>query len=524
VARWIRIASAIVMVGSLLMLVRLLPVDRLVALLSQQVDRLGIWGPVLFAAAYVLAAVLFIPGSALTLAAGAIFGLATGTTVVSIAATMAAAASFLIGRYLARDAIRRKAARNPRFAAIDAAIGEGGWKIIALLRLSPAIPFSLGNYLFGLTAIRFWPYVVTSWIAMLPGTFLYVYLGYAGRAGLNAASGSAGSKPLGQWMLLAVGLLATVVVTVYVTRLAKQAIRKQAAMIDTANKSGDEQVTSNGPRVASTVAMVAGAVLLAGCTAAGYAYRTKITKLFGPPSVTLAEKYEEKPGPKIDHGVFDTLLRKHVDEQGRVDYVGLKQHAAQLDAYIATLGTAPVAELGRNERLALLINAYNAFTLRLILDHAPLKSIKDIPAEQRWDAKRWLLGGETVSLTQIEHEMIRPNFREPRIHFALVCAAKGCPPLRNEAFTAEKLDEQLESQTRYVHSHAAWFQFDPKQNVLKLTSLYKWYGDDFRQVSGSVPAFAAQYSDELKRALDAGQPVREEFMDYDWSLNAKDVP
>ena len=121
--------------------------------------------------------------------------------------------------------------------------------------------------------------------------------------------------------------------------------------------------------------------------------------------------------------------------------------------------TAPIDELGRDERLALLINAYNAFTLRLILDHYPVASITDIPADQRWDAVRWRLAGETYSLNQIEHELVRPNFREPRIHFALVCAAVGCPPLRTEAYTGELLEEQLEGQTRYSHAHDRWLRY-----------------------------------------------------------------
>ena len=112
-----------------------------------------------------------------------------GTIIVSLASTTGAALAFVIARYLARDSVARWVRRSPRFEAIDRAIGEEGWKIVALLRLSPAVPFNLQNYLYGLTKIRFWPCVLTSWAAMLPGTLMYVYLGVVGRAGLEAASG-----------------------------------------------------------------------------------------------------------------------------------------------------------------------------------------------------------------------------------------------------------------------------------------------------------------------------------------------
>ncbi len=304
--RWVRLASLAIILVSLVLLARLLPVDRVVALLSTRVEQLGVWGPSAFAGTYVLAAILFVPGSTLTLAAGAVFGLIVGTIVVSVASTAAAVISFLIGRHVARDAVHRWAARNPRFAAIDRAIGQQGWKIIALLRLSPAVPFSLGNYLFGITSIRFWPYVLTSWRAMLPGTFMYVYLGYAGRAGLAAAAGCSGSRSPGQWVMLVVGLVATVAVTVYVTRLARKAVRENAVLSD-----GSETPRADGsaPRpsgVVGTIATAVLALLLVACIAYAYTPPGRITGLFGPPAVTMRDTYAEKPGgAPFDHSAFD---------------------------------------------------------------------------------------------------------------------------------------------------------------------------------------------------------------------------
>ena len=229
----------------------------------------------------------------------------------------------------------------------------------------------------------------------------------------------------------------------------------------------------------------------------------------------------QAPAPPFDHSVLDTLLTKHVDDDGWVDYQGLDADAARLDAYLEAVAAAPFDRMSRDEKLALLINAYNAATLRLILDFRPVKSIKDIPAAKRWDHRRWVIGGKTMSLGDIEHEQIRAKFKEPRIHFALVCAAVGCPKLRNEAFVAERLDDQLDDQMRYAHTHDRWFEFDPDSGVLKLTKLYDWYAGDFTQTSGTVEAYAAQYAPSLKRAMDAGRRVTVRWLVYDWDLNRR---
>lgn len=219
--KWI-LAAAVVL--GLIAASRLLPVASWTRQLEGWISGMGAAGYAAFYAIYVVGALLFVPGAALTVAAGFLFGLLRGTAIVSLAATTAAALAFLIARHAARGAVEARARKDARFTAIDKAIGERGWKIVALLRLSPAVPFSLSNYFYGLTAIRFWPYLLTSWVAMLPGTVLYVYLGAAGRA---AAQGE-GRTPL-ETAYLAVGLAATVAVTVYLTRVARRALRKAGA-------------------------------------------------------------------------------------------------------------------------------------------------------------------------------------------------------------------------------------------------------------------------------------------------------
>jgi uncharacterized membrane protein YdjX (TVP38/TMEM64 family) len=193
---------------------------------AQWVASLGVWGPVVFILGYAVAAVAFIPGSLLTLAAGAIFGLARGTVYTLIGATLGAAAAFLVSRYVARGAIERRIAGNPKFAAIDKAVGREGFKIVALLRLSPIFPFNLLNYSLGLTKVGFLPYLAAS-IAMLPGTLLYVYYGKAAGSLAAVAGGAKTEKGTSYWVVLGVGLLATIAVTTFVTRLAGKALRQQ---------------------------------------------------------------------------------------------------------------------------------------------------------------------------------------------------------------------------------------------------------------------------------------------------------
>ncbi len=265
---------------------------------------------------------------------------------------------------------------------------------------------------------------------------------------------------------------------------------------------------------ALAVVLVVGAVW-------AYANRGLFLRLFGPPAVTMREKYDAGRGAHaFDHSALDALLREHVREGGRVDYASLKADVSRLDRYIDSIGEADFEALGRDDKLALLINAYNAFTLKLILEHYPgIDSIRDIPSAQRWDARRWRVGSAVWSLNEIEHEQIRTSFREPRIHFALVCAAVGCPPLRREAYDGGRLDEQLEDQTKRVHESERWFRFDADRDEVWLTRLYEWYGGDFEQASGSVLRFAARYSAELAAALDAGREPAIRWIPYDWKLN-----
>ena len=190
---------------------------------KEWVEGLGLLGPLVFIVGYALAVVAFVPASLLTLASGAIFGLAAGTVYVFAAASLGSCLAFLVSRYVARQAVERKVASNRSFAAIDRAIGEQGRKIVFLLRLSPVFPFNLLNYALGLTKVRFGDYAIAS-LGMLPGTLLYVYSGRVGGELAAAAGGAEIAQGHGQTALLVVGLMATVIVTTLVTRIARKAL------------------------------------------------------------------------------------------------------------------------------------------------------------------------------------------------------------------------------------------------------------------------------------------------------------
>ena len=514
-ARFVRGISAILVAGGLVTGLRALPLDGVLARLHGMVGT-GAPGMAAFGAAYVVAALALVPGAALTLAAGTLLGPLRGVIVVSLASTTAAALAFLIARHLARRRVEALASRYRMFRAVDRAIAEGGWKVVGLLRLSPAMPFSVENYVFGLTAVGFWPYVLASWLFMLPGTVLYVSLGHAGRAA------AAGARSEAEWLLLAAGLAATAGVTAYLTRLARRALAEQSL---TDAPPLEDAVSSLPARQGIPVALPIAALVAVALGVWAHSNRASLRSLAGPPLVLQGEAYAAGPeSTPFDHSAFDALLKRHVRDGGFVDYQGLLADSAALDAYLAQLESAPFDTLNRDEKLALLINAYDAFTLRLILDRWPVSSIKDIPSGQRWDARRWRLAGRLLSLNQIEHEEIRPKFREPRVHFALVCAARGCPPLRREAYVGARLADQLEDQARYVHSHDRWFRWDPATDTAHLTELYRWYGGDFEQLAGSVMGFVARYSPPVRSSLEAGRRPQTRWIRYDWSLNGKASP
>jgi hypothetical protein len=238
------------------------------------------------------------------------------------------------------------------------------------------------------------------------------------------------------------------------------------------------------------------------------------------------------------HAGYDRLLKRFVTD-GRVDYKGLKADGGALDHYLD--GVAGVSEAtfnawGEADRLAFLINLYNAATLKLILNHYPVDSIKDIGGffKGPWSQPAVRLFGGTITLDNLEHDIIRKQYDEPRIHLALVCAAKSCPPLRSEAYVGPSLDAQLDDQTRRFLASPAGFRIDRSRNTVYFSSVFKWYGEDF--VGEFSPSSGFTGLDDTERAVanfcsrylpaTAGDYLKVggysvKYLDYDWSLNGK---
>ena len=238
-----------------------------------------------------------------------------------------------------------------------------------------------------------------------------------------------------------------------------------------------------------------------------------LLRLFGPPRVNMHEAYANDMGTgQFDHTALDDLLRRCVDGEGYVDYAGLARYAGLLDGYLSRVAVVDFAGLARDDKLALLINAYNAATLRLVLDHMPVTSIRDIPAKARWAARRWTVGGRTMSLANIENAELRAKFNDPRIHFAINCASIGCPKLRNGAFTGGAINAELTAHTNDVHAGARWLH--TTADGFLLTKIYRWYEGDFIQSAGTAKKFAARFAPGIAKTPRRG------WLPYDWSLNA----
>jgi len=216
----------------------------------------------------------------------------------------------------------------------------------------------------------------------------------------------------------------------------------------------------------------------------------------------------EKKVELISHDKFNALLSKYVSSAGNVNYAGLKQDNGKLQVYLDELAATQVSSLSKNEKLAFWINAYNAFTLKLIVDNYPINSITDLEGGKPWD-KKWIkLNGKTLSLNNIENDIIRPEFKEPRIHFAVNCAAKSCPPLLNKAWTAANLESNFEKQTKKFVNNAQYNTIGT--NSVQISKIFDWYGVDF----GNITAFLNKYS---STKIAEGTEIK--FQDYNWALN-----
>ena len=210
----------------------------------------------------------------------------------------------------------------------------------------------------------------------------------------------------------------------------------------------------------------------------------------------------------VDHSPWDQLLRKHVTSAGKVNYKAIKADPSALNGYLKTLSDNPInEEWSRNQKMAYWINAYNAYTVKLIVDNYPLKSILDLHSGKPWDHSWIKLGSKTYTLNDIEHKILRPQFKDARIHFAVNCAATSCPPILNKAWTASNLNETLDLQAKKFINDASYNSIGGEVAVSKI---FDWYKEDFGELSTYLNKYA-------KAPIAAGTSIS--FKEYDWALN-----
>jgi hypothetical protein len=236
---------------------------------------------------------------------------------------------------------------------------------------------------------------------------------------------------------------------------------------------------------------------------------TAMPEATAPSTVDRQPSIVSRQPSTVSHLGLDSLLQKHVSDDGKVNYKSLKADKAALDAYCLMLSDNPVQDdWSRESSMAYWINAYNAFTLKLIIDNYPTKSILNFDGGKTWDVRRIRIGDKKYSLNNIENDILRPMFKDPRIHFAINCAAKSCPPIWNHAYTAENLEATLEIRTRSFVNNARYNTISAKG--AQVSKIFDWYGVDF----GNLRTFLHKYAET---PINSGTAIR--FNEYNWDLN-----
>lgn len=228
----------------------------------------------------------------------------------------------------------------------------------------------------------------------------------------------------------------------------------------------------------------------------------------------------------FDHSIWDRVLKAHVNRIGEVNYTAIKAQRADLDEYIRRLGEASPADRpelfpSRAHELAYWLNAYNAFVIRGVVDRYPTRSVLDLgPLKRFFWRKDYTAGGVKMTLLHLENEIIRKRYREPRIHFALVCASLSCPMLSRDAFTADNLESELNRLAREFVNQRRNVTIDTAANEVTLSEIFKWYREDFESPGQTLLDYIRRYaSEENRRALSTLKQPKIKYYDYDWSIN-----
>ena len=413
------------------------------------------WAPLAFVALYVVATTLDFSGAVLTLAGGAVFGFGWGALLNTIGANLGASVAFWVTRRLGREGLQ--AFLGARLAALDRVSAERGFAWLLRLRLIPVVPFNLLNVAAGLTAMPWRAFAAATAIGILPATLIYTYF-----ADALLSAGVSHEAALAKIARLSVALLALVLASLVPT------IARRLGWLPLV-------LAVLGPRAAGTQAIP-------------------------------------------DHAAFTAILRDHVRE-GRVDYGALRADSARLRAYLdelAATDSGVLAAAPRATQLAFWINAYNACMLEQVIGRSHIRSVRRIPSV--FTAKHCRVAGAPRSQDDIEHGIIRP-MGEPRIHFAVNCAARSCPALAAEAYAPERLDAQLDAAVQRFVDDPRQFRLElAPRPTLRVNKLLAWYGGDFGGPAG-VKQFFFRYLLAYSAAEVLRPDVRIEYFDYDWTLN-----
>lgn len=420
------------------------------------------WAAPAFVLTYAVATSLGLPGTPLTLAGGAIFGAVAGTGLNWIGATLGATGAFFLARRLGSQTLRQLL--GSRASALDSLASAQALLPLLRLRLIPVVPFNALNFGAGLAGVRPSTYIASTALGILPGTAIYTYFADSLLAGVDGARAQAFQQ---------VGIAAALLIALsFVPTLAKRW---------------------------GWIAALA---------------------------VTVALPTRAVAAQTVDHSAWSAMLSSYVSD-GLVDY-----HAFERDprfaAYLQSLSRVTPSRLSSNERLAFWINVYNAYTIELINSRNERESIRNINKRfgitfrSPWAEPIVRVDGTTLTLDDVEHEIIRKQYADPRIHVALVCAALGCPPLRTEAFVGDRLDEQLDDQARRFFAERAKNRVDVASRAVYGSPIFTWYRVDFGNSLAGVGRFWAAYIDDpAAQALLRSGDFRWVDTDYDWTLNLR---
>lgn len=501
----LKLAVLVMIVAGAVVAVRVTPLGDLLS--RDGIDgavrwlRGSTWAPVTFIAVYTGSTALALPGSILTLAGGALFGLFWGVIYNSIAANLGANLAFLLARWLGRDGVERLL--GDRLEKLDRATRDHGFRGLLTLRLVPLVPFNALNFGAGLTAMRWSTYALATAIGILPGTIVYTMFADALLEGSTQASREA---------LVRVAVSGALLVLLsFLPQIVK---KMNISLPGTARLPGW---------------WVLPALLLPAGLGAATPERPQATEASAGDLPAILQALP-------DHDRFTDLLGDVVSGS-RVDYARLAREPERLEAYLDELADTDLALLERAPRpvrLAFWINAYNACMLTLVAEHYPIEPdrsllsrlrnrVADRPANSVWQIPdvftrdHCTVAGRPRSQDEIEHEIIRP-MGEPRIHFAVNCAALSCPRLRGEAYEAERLNGQLEAAVHDFIASRRHLRVDRDQGTLRLNRVLDWYGEDFGGEAG-LREFLAGYLDADARAFVLDPDTGIAYLDYDWTLN-----